>query len=368
MNINEYINNKILVLPKSRMNSDEPFDLFVQNVLKEYLTFISDLDSDLQIFRDKYTKDELIDHISLLNDGIVQTINLYLKGNKEDANIYLSKTLNCISLDSKIELSISTSGRYYYRLRNNIPCDETKGREALLHVPFSKIRCASHSRYSLEGEPALYLGSNTFTCFKELDLDQKKPKNCYLSKVEFESTAVRLFDLRIRLDEVKTNIENNPGGVYAYLMTFPLVFACSIRRCENDKDKHEYIIPQIIMKWVGKRNDVNYFGIAYSSSKIEDKDVSERPLFYNVVIPSRSISENQQYCAEMLKQVKLSMPRKWCNKKICNKKVLLDYYNKYLLTQGYEHLSVQFCGKINYWSTDFALNELLVKSEELKKI
>ncbi len=60
MNINEYINNKILVLPKSKMNSDEPFNLFVQNILTEYLAFISDL--YLQIFSDKYTKNKLIDH------------------------------------------------------------------------------------------------------------------------------------------------------------------------------------------------------------------------------------------------------------------------------------------------------------------
>ena len=368
MNINEFINNNILILPKSRMNSDEPFDLFVQNVLKEYLTSISDLDSDLHIFRDKYTKDELIGHVALLNDAIVQTINLYLKGKKEDANIYLSKTLNHISIDDKIELAIATSGRYYYRLRNNIPCNEAKDRKALLHVPFSKIKCASHSRYSIEGKPALYLGSNTFTCFKELDLDQKKPENCYLSKVEFESTAIRLFDLRIRLNEVKDKIRDNPDGFYAYLMMFPLVFACSIRRCKNDKDKHEYIIPQIIMKWVSERNDVNYFGIAYSSSKIEDKDISERSLFYNVVIPSRSISENQQYCAEMMKQVKLTMPIEWCNNKINSKKTLLNYYSDFEYSPIHKHLAVKICGKINYWNTYFALNELLVESEELKKI
>lgn len=78
-----------------------------------------------------------------------------------------------------------------------------------------------------------------------------------------------------------------------YIITWPLIFVCSIRTEEKDNTfKPEYIIPQILMQFV-RRNE-NIHGIKYFSNNI---DYSKQNIgnFYNIAIPVIEMKE-KGYC------------------------------------------------------------------------
>lgn len=75
------------------------------------------------------------------------------------------------------------------------------------------------------------------------------------------------------------------------------------------KKKPEYIIPQLFIEWIKEQNNnINFFGIAYSSTKINQTNVDKPSLFYNVVIPTIKPTDKHDYCEVICDNLRLTEP------------------------------------------------------------
>jgi hypothetical protein len=98
---------------------------------------------------------------------------------------------------------------------------------------------------------------------------------------------------------------NDNNAIISYLITYPLIAACSlIVREKNKPFVPEYIIPQILLAWI--RKNKKYRGIAYfTCSKYDDaREVHS----YNIVIPPVEVSTHV-HCGRLEKEFKLTSPQ-----------------------------------------------------------
>lgn len=314
----ELIGNEILKLPKERKN--EFIFEFVSRTLKEYETFLDSTDENtftaFEFNGMRYTKELLINLVSILCNGINEALSLHSYESPYRAFVALKQSLDEVDLIDKIDFKLSTSGRYFYRMRNNVPTSEINKEtqklsiESLLHHPIVFENKAGYERFSIKHIPALYLSNSLYGCYLELGLKPNNINNCYVSMAEFESPNIKLFDLRVR-NEIIENVYNaNFQEKFAYLLMYPLIFTCSIIKTDTDDEKKpEYIIPQLFIEWIKEQNNnINFFGIAYSSTKINQTNVDKPSLFYNVVIPTIKPTDKHDYCEVICDNLRLTEP------------------------------------------------------------
>jgi hypothetical protein len=150
-------------------------------------------------------------------------------------------------------------------------------RREMFHIPFDKRRIVGPQRYSIQGLPCLYLGSSLQACYEEM----RRPA---INNIH-ASLLIRKYELE---KELKTlHIGYPPGSIairneisinnrcyseeilqklaYSYIMCWPFIAACSIVVFERKQPyKPEYIIPQLLLKWIKSKTNI-YYGICYFS-------------------------------------------------------------------------------------------------------
>lgn len=313
--LNEY---EILKLPKKRKNED--IKIFVSDTLQNYDSLLASLDENIlttfELNGIKYTKEKLIEWVSIISHGINEALRVHSYTEPTLAFNALKKCLNEVNLIDKIELQKSTCGLYFYRMRCNVSENEFNANtnklpiKSMLHIPLKNKDRAGYERFSIKHIPALYLSNSVFGCYHELDLKYNENLNSFVSMVEFEKTNIKVFDLQVRNNIVDKFKENSFQDMFAYLLMFPLIFACSIIK-EDTKNaiKPEYIIPQLFIEWLEEQNNnMNFFGIAYSSTKVNQTVVDKPSLFYNVVIPTRIHGDKHDYCEKICENLRFTEP------------------------------------------------------------
>lgn len=180
------------------------------------------------------------------------------------------------------------------------PYEQLKAQE-MCHIPLDKRSQVSTSRFSIPGIPALYLSSNTYIVWKEL--------NC----PEIDKLTVSYFDLTKLLNKkiinisllidcycdylskedliLQSEIYDNSETIHIIntIKLIPLVIACSVVCDDKAKRdfKEEYVIPQLLMQCLDKE----CIGIVYNSNRIERILAS----FTNLVIPIIDFDEDCKY-------------------------------------------------------------------------
>ena len=174
----------------------------------------------------------------------------------------------------------------FFRGRN-----ERCGRDGLFHIPFTKRHCISNQRYSLSGQPLLYLGLSVLDVVSEIGSDPLNIAShtfCYYWLREPEE--VRIFDIG---NELHNLIWNNLRGISAAggnitgqaatnspfspafprykeaFVTFIIAAVCSFRRIrvtDHDAFASEYVLPQLLAHWARENR---YDGIIYSSTRVD---------------------------------------------------------------------------------------------------
>lgn len=318
MNIVDILSTDILNIPVTRGNKD--IRNFTYRYLSDYLKLVKEIDNfkieNSYEFQGKPCNQFLVEIVEKFINGINSAINNYLEGSASKAYNVLTESFLFDSNNifrTIIHLLYWNCGQdTYYRIFNN---KENKSitKELLFHIPFDEIEKVKTQRYSISGFPCLYLGSNVFTCVKELDLDLKDEdlRNILLSKFEVsrERTNIQnilLMDLRIKktilYEKYISNNDSDFRPLILYLLVFPLIFSTSLKVSkQNESFMPEYIISQLLIQWI--LNEAIYDGIMYSSSKIHDYDI-----YYNVVIPPKQIYSSGQ-CPHRKRQLIYSFPK-----------------------------------------------------------
>ncbi|HQF48847.1 MAG TPA: RES domain-containing protein [Flavobacterium alvei] len=267
---------------------------FIFGQFEEYLTQLKKI-QDLTIqFSGSNKPNNISNSIKIQThfiEGLKHTINLYYDGQPANAYEEFSKTIEYRKVKFKKILNIGTFdlNENFYRIRlkeENFPLNSSE----MFHIPFQMRGKVSTQRYSIPGYPSLYLAKTIYVAWEEL----KRPS---LNKFQ----AVRLQNKeKIRyLDLTANNLTENllSANSYKYLMTWPLIAACSIKVQENDDSfKPEYIIPQLLLQWT--RNNEEIDGIKYISTHINYKNIENIGDLYNLVLPVKE-NKDEGYCSKL---------------------------------------------------------------------
>lgn len=198
----------------------------------------------------------------------------------------------------------------FFRMRSKV--EGTKNfkmfkREDLFHVPFDKRENIKAYRFSMIGMPCLYLGCSIYVCWEEMR--RKVMDDLMISAFALnEGYSLKLLDLRLKR-EISSPIE-----LQQYLMTLPLIIACSFRvKSDDGIYKPEYVFPQLVMHMIVQNSADNreIDGIYYDTTQQEEdfKPYIGRDfrMIENIAIPVYKVKETG-YCDRLKEMFTLTEP------------------------------------------------------------
>ena len=117
----------------------------------------------------------------------------------------------------------------------------------MFHIPITKRRVVGTERYSIPGYPCLYVGKSSYVCWEEMG--RPLMSSCWCSRLQ-NIVEISVLDLRIPSEEIFCN------NISKYAIVAPLIIASMIPMKGKGSDvfKPEYLIPQLLMEWIIKKN------------------------------------------------------------------------------------------------------------------
>lgn len=278
----------------------------INNLCEEYIKLLRDVE-DSEFDKLETTKKETLIIVSEVKELILKSINDYLCGKTWEATENIFKRffdrdnkINKIVISGRIE-----KNRSFYRMRS---CDTSHlyKKEEMFHIPFELRGKVTNQRYSMSGYPCLYFGSSLYVCWEELDRPNIDTSN--MTVVESESD---LFFVNMKMPNRITDKN--------HLYKIPLVISSSLKVIDSKNTfKVEYIIPQIILQCIIKRNmqggvsmkdgfKKKVDGVMYTSTHFSDENrlFNDINLYTNYVIPVKT-SGKEGLCPELCKTFKIS--------------------------------------------------------------
>lgn len=235
--------------------------------------------------------------------------------------------------------------RVFFRAR---VADQFLSKKEMFHVPFNKRYNLRNERFSLTGQPLLYLGNSIAGVAEELGVDiddEKTMEKLRISSFELRESKdkkdkKRIFDLRCYIMQDLKNV-SQPSFNEQHFFRNILSEICSFQKRKELEDyafKEEYVIPQMLAQ-VLKQN--HYDGICYYSTKrfngyeIDGKGDEllscEEDMKYreNVVLFTHMSEDGgiESYDEQLFDSMEISMPVSFNNVKLCSENELFKLKN-----------------------------------------
>lgn len=202
--------------------------------------------------------------------------------------------------------------------------------DQIFHIPFSKRYLVNAQRYSVAGQPCLYLGTSLYVCWQEMgkpDFDK-----LYISSFITNDSNSKILDfashhlsLPIKHPESDEDLFKDNRTKASYLIFWPLLIACNyLKGRENTSFAPEYIIPNLLMQWIGRRAKSPIAGIAYHSTKMPKSRSGKYSV--NVVLPPKATYKQSilnEFCPKLSSYFEFTTPISWQVLKT------LDYQNHF---------------------------------------
>lgn len=199
---------------------------------------------EIQIFNTEVK----IDWVKNICNCVLNSYMLALKGHMDKAVEILNNLLKWGDYIEPIPKKTDL-----YRLRSDK--ENLKGKNDFLHVPFDKIYLCNSMRFSMPGEPCLYLGYSKDVCYRELGKDCGGSLGHFVTKED-----IQVVDLTL---DAQKNERTNMFELW------PILAACYVApdNC-NASFKEEYIFPQVLMNFI--KNMECVIGLRYYSCRKAD--------------------------------------------------------------------------------------------------
>ena len=208
---------------------------------------------EIQIFNNT---DINIYRVKTICNCVLNSYMLSVYGHMDQAVCILGKQLDLRNYIEKIPQKTSL-----YRLRPDK--ENLKAKNDFLHVPFDKIYLCNSMRFSMPGEPCLYLGYSKDVCYRELGKDSGGSLGHFVTKEEMQ-----VVDLT--LDAQK----NGNTNMFEF---WPILAACYVAPDNRNANfKEEYIFPQVLMNFIKNKKKNNVIGLRYYSCRKADLDPSSK--------------------------------------------------------------------------------------------
>lgn len=208
--------------------------------------------------------DEKIKSITSICNSILKAYHEASQWKTDSAVNVLVKNKNIESLMFKCIQKIP-QGTYLYRLRGDK--DNLCSKNDFMHVPFDKVYLCNSMRFSLPGEPCLYLGYSEKVC--RIELDNQKGGSIGHFKT--------LKDINI-IDLTLNKLQNSVPNLFEL---WPILAACYVTPPDRVGGyKEEYVFSQIIMRYIkdtffenkDEKKDRKCYGIRYYTCRDAELD------------------------------------------------------------------------------------------------
>lgn len=298
-------------------------------------------------------------------------VTLFLVGDYKTSYDKFEELMRILNDENKLPIVTIKVDEVFFRMRSRRPDEAPFKPLDLFHVPFTKRNLIKSYRFSLPGYPCLYLSKSMYSCWEEM----RRPALDSFFYAGFKTIKnFKLLDLRIRQD-VKQDEE-----IEKYIQMLPIALASTMQVKEDGRAfVPEYIIPQLISKWVLAKYRQNMLidkkvigdciiGLNYSSA-MEDVwfEFSNNPDTYSLVdnLAILTIIKNDQvgleYCDEVSSLFEMTKPHCYEYEYIKN---TAEFFNKAF--KRHQYSAEDFLKyKDSYLSF---LEDRIIKSDEWTRI
>lgn len=266
--------------------------------------------------------EKLIEKSQEIQVCIQQTLDNYLSGDIKSAYDIFDKTFSHQSIISHLHRiciplnQLSDESTPLFRVRKSeLPLKE---RDDIFHIPFSKRHLVNAQRYSVAGLPCLYLGTSLYVCW--LEMNKPDFDKLYVSSFKAKDVRSKILNLAsefmvlpTKQNEDENTIVDTNRTKASYLIFWPLIIACNyIRQNPDSSFIQEYIIPNILMQWIGRKTSSTILGVAYFSTKMPNTRSSLRSV--NIVLPPKVTYDQTikfKYCPKLSNLFDFTNPLSW---------------------------------------------------------
>jgi RES domain-containing protein len=268
-----------------------------------------------------------IDRIKTLCDALVDAYRLGTAQDLSKAYSRMEAGLSGIH-DELLAMSHRNSarvapGQSWYRLA----AWRATRHEQMFHMPFGRVQKSYRfSVAGVPGVPAIYLANSVYLCWLECGQPKDYDK-CLVSRFEIDSSGFAFLDLPCShrayvdpLDDPKIpgfewdprRVTNSPYLVDVqkelaeYLTVWPLLATVSIRKLAEGPNPPEYVVPQLLMRWVAHQE--KFLGVRYFTSK-DDPSTNSNDWSINLALPART-TRDAGYCEFLAKRTRFTPPQR----------------------------------------------------------
>ena len=253
-------------------------DLYAPFVLEKDSEYLDDLKKKYKIvIRQAGDAGADAHSLKILNkfkNKILEALKCYYQANIEKCNTIIRNLIKDIGEDPFAVSSLSESFAFpgahgteiqFFRCRMGNTSNAYVAKD-MLHLPLKLRAKSGNYRFSIPGNPSLYLANSSYGCWIETGFPPENDFN--VSPVLMDGTQ-KVFNLAVSIRDFHAlnNFEEN--RVHCWLKLYMLTIATSYRIKEAGRTfKSEYIISQSIMM-ACKR--LGYDGVAYYSKRVYDE-------------------------------------------------------------------------------------------------
>lgn len=251
-----------------------------------YAPFVLDKDSDyLDDLKKKYktvlkqagdagADAESLKILKKFKSKILEALKCYYKADIEKCNTIIRNLIKDVGEDS---FAVNTLDKSYafpggagtelqlFRYRMGNPSNAYVAKD-MLHLPYKLRAKSGNYRFSIPGNPSLYLANSSYGCWIETGFPTENEFN--VSPVLMDGTQ-KILNLAVSIRDFHALNDFEENRVHCWLKLYMLTIATSYRIKETGRTfKSEYIISQSIMM-ACKR--LGYDGVAYYSKRVNDE-------------------------------------------------------------------------------------------------
>ena len=205
---------------------------------------------------------------------IIESLKYYYKADISRSNTIIYNLLKDIGEDPFAVNSLNDSYAFhgnvdgelqFFRCRQGNPSKAFKVKE-MLYLPENMRAKSGNYRFSIPGNPSMYLANSSYGCWIETGFPADNDFN--VSPVVLDGTQ-RIFNLAVTVRDFSRLNEFEESRVHFWLKLFMLSLATSYRIEEEGRTfKSEYLIAQSIMMACKK---LGYDGVAYYSKRVDNE-------------------------------------------------------------------------------------------------
>ena len=253
-------------------------DLYAPFKLEKDVDYRDDLEKKYKIVMEQAKNanadKESLDIIDFFSTKILESLDLYYKADIAESNNIILELVKNIG-DNPIAVNsvnnseafpgIKTNELQFFRSRLGTP-NKTFTAKDMLHLPNSMRAKSGNYRFSIHGNPSMYLANSSYGCWIEMGCPAEIDFN--VSPILLEGNQ-RIFNLAVSIRDFRCLNEFEEDRVHCWLKLYLLTLStCYVIKEENRVFKSEYIISQSLMMACKK---MKYDGIAYYSRRVDNE-------------------------------------------------------------------------------------------------